>query len=70
MRQYGNMRFAQLTVFVAMTAGLLSLVTRIDSTIHVCVIHLGGIFISIIFWIMEERAADYWCTGTGSEQSR
>lgn len=63
MRHYANMRFAQLTIFVALTGGLIMVVFSKDvpdSPLAKVVLKLTGIFIAVMFWIMEERAADYW----------
>ncbi len=63
MRQYASMRFAQLTLFIAMTAGLFNLLFGSNSTISGLprdIFKSVGILIAIAFWVMEERAADYW----------
>ena len=65
MRHYANMRFAQLTLFSALTAGL---VTKPwwDADRNplnkwgFVVFAVAGFVIALAFWIMEERAADYW----------
>ena len=63
MRQYGNMRFAQLTLFIAVLAGLLAILFRFDppleSTIRY-ILKFGGLIITIVFWVMEERSTSYW----------
>ncbi|CAD6491833.1 MAG: hypothetical protein ANIMEMIM_00227 [Candidatus Argoarchaeum ethanivorans] len=63
MCQYGNMRFAQLTLFIAMTAGLLTALFTSNpplSSLVRFVLKVGGLIITVVFWIMEERATDYW----------
>lgn len=63
MRWYSNIRFAQLTLFVAMTAGLLTVIAPSDppfSHTVTVVLKIGGCLTVIFFWIMEERAAEYW----------
>ena len=63
MRHYANMRFAQLTIFVALTGGLIAVLFNKDSLPSLPtknVLKVVGIFIAVMFWIMEERAADYW----------
>lgn len=63
MRQYGNMRFAQLTLFVAITAGLLNMVfvsTTPLSQWAKLALEVSGGLVGIAFWIMEERAARYF----------
>jgi hypothetical protein len=63
MRHYANMRFAQLTLFFALTGGFLSKVLDsehpVSSSLQVF-LETGGLLASAAFWIMEERAADYW----------
>ena len=63
MRDYGNRRFALMTLFIALTAGLLSIDFAQDPPLSSqvrCALKLVGSITSIVFWIMEERAADYW----------
>jgi hypothetical protein len=63
MRQYGSVRFAQLTLFIALTAGLLTATFTSNPPISPTIkftLKVGGIITVIVFWIMEERAADYW----------
>lgn len=63
MRHYANMRFAQLTIFVALTGGLIIVLfskDAPDSPLAKAILKVAGIFIAAMFWIMEERAADYW----------
>jgi len=63
MRQYGNMRFAQLTLFIAMTGGLLAALFTSNpplSSLARFLLKIGGLIITVVFWIMEERAVDYW----------
>lgn len=59
MRHYGNMRFAQLTLFAGITAGLLSIMVAgspPSGSLKVT-IPLGGLVVTFAFWIIEERAA-------------
>jgi len=63
MRQYENMRFAQLTLFIALTAGLLTVLFTSNpplSSLVMFVLKIGGLIVTVVFGIMEERAADYW----------
>lgn len=64
MRHYGNMRFAQLTLYVVITAAQLSILFNSDLTkpsFLICkLLELGGIIVTIVFFIMEERAVTYW----------
>lgn len=63
MRQYGNMRFAQLTLFIALTASLLMGLFTSNPALSFLVrfvLKIGGLITTVVFWIMEERAADYW----------
>jgi hypothetical protein len=62
MRHYGNMRFAQMTLFAAITAGLTSAIIN-DKTPYQwlgVIVGFGGAVATSIFWVLEERAADYW----------
>lgn len=57
-RHYSNLRFAMLTVFVAITGGLLaahySESITVDSTVFgMNIIRVAGIWISIVFFIFE-----------------
>ena len=61
MRQYTNMRFAQLTIFVALTGSLV--VVGFGGSLakpNSIVLAVVGILIAVVFWVMEERAADFW----------
>ena len=63
MRQYGNMRFAQLTLFIVLIAGLLTVLFTSDpplTSLVGFVLKIGGLIITVVFWIIEERAADHW----------
>ena len=63
MRHYGNMRFAQLTLYFAFTAALVAAIFTTDppltAGIRVTLKHVGMIG-SIAFGVMEERATCYW----------
>ena len=68
-RHYSNLRFAMLTVFVAITGGLLAAnysgTITVDSTIFgINIIRVVGIWISIVFFIFEVALniylADLW----------
>ncbi|WP_162085244.1 hypothetical protein [Sulfuriferula nivalis] len=63
LRQYGNMRFAQLTLFVAVTGGLLAANFSKDIGLSACqklAVAFFGLLISMAFWVMEERSTDWW----------
>lgn len=63
MRQYGNMRFAQLTLFIVLTAGLMTVLFTSDlpsTSLVGLVLKIGGLIVTVVFWIMEERATDHW----------
>ena len=63
MRHYGNMRFAQLTIFIAITGALLKFRFESNSSLP-CVIKqlvaLGGLIISVVFLIMEISSSYLW----------
>lgn len=63
MRHYGSMRFAQLTLFSAITAGLAKVAQESAQGWPVSVqaaVCGAGALVAAAFWVMEERAADYW----------
>jgi hypothetical protein len=63
LRHYSNMRFAQMTLFAAITAGLWSATHGLKTSpqwLGAIIIGIGGVITVAIFWVMEERAADYW----------
>ena len=63
MRHYGNMRFAQLTLYFALTAGLVTVVFTLNPPLGPGLrrgLMLVGAVASAAFGVMEERAADYW----------
>ena len=63
LRQYGNMRFAQLTLLVAVSGGLLAAVFSKDVGLSIYqkwAVEFFGLLITVAFWIMEESATDWW----------
>ena len=63
MRHYANMRFAQLTLYFAVTAGLVTALFTVNPSLDHrirFVLKIVGIVLSAAFGVMEERAADYW----------
>src|SRR5688500_13698402 len=63
MRLFINMRFAQLTLFIAITAALLNVVFSKDPSAlpgTSIALKLGGLLAVVVFWVMEERAADFF----------
>jgi hypothetical protein len=64
LRHYGNMRFAQLTIFIALTGGLIVFVfTKLNPVSQLEIIiafEVLGIFISIMFLIIERSSTMKW----------
>lgn len=64
LRHYGNMRFAQLTIFIALTGGLIVFVfTKLYPVSQLEIIiafEVLGIFISIMFLIIERSSTMKW----------
>ena len=63
MRHYANMRFAQLTLYFALTAGLITALFTVAPPLSDnlrLVLKIIGALASAAFGVMEERAADYW----------
>jgi hypothetical protein len=63
MRHYASMRFAQLTIFAAITAALLKFLLDSNSSLQPTIKELltwGGFVISLVFWVMEISSALMW----------
>jgi hypothetical protein len=63
MRQYGTMRFAQLTLFVAASGALLLAALKPLGEVsggRRNAVRIGGLILTVIFWILEERSTAYW----------
>ena len=62
MRHYGNMRFAQLTLFTALTAGLLGAAASPpdDMPWLRLLLAVAGAVSALAFWVMELRSSEYW----------
>ena len=63
MRHYANMRFAQLTIFIAITAALLKFLFDSNSPLQFTireVLTWGGFLISLVFWAMEISSTYMW----------
>jgi len=61
LRQYTGMRFAQMTLFVAITGGLVSMLKDGSPFSWLWVIiGVFGVISGGIFWVLEERSVDYW----------
>ncbi len=63
MRFYGNVRFATLTVFAALTRGILTFIFKRESHLTPLlqfVLKIIGIFITLTFWIAEVSAVILW----------
>jgi len=61
LRHYGNIRFAQLTVFLAITAGLVTCVFTFNlSEPAKLLFKIGGVIISVLFWIVDISDMYLW----------
>lgn len=62
MRTYINMRFAQLTIFLAITGLLINEYVKDVSTASPLktAFQIGGLIVGLIFWLMEERSSDFF----------
>jgi hypothetical protein len=61
-RFYGNMRFAQLTLFSAVTAALLTIVFKTQPSLSESLkmaLEIGGLVSTFVIWTMEERSTGY-----------
>lgn len=61
-RHHGNLRFAQLTLFSALTGGLLSIMfgQKAQPALLKGVLESLGIVLSICFFVIEYRTTAYW----------
>jgi hypothetical protein len=63
LRHHSNLRFAQLTLFVAATGGLISVVFSKSPALTIAAktgLKLFGLIATLAFFIMEERTALFW----------
>jgi len=63
LRHYGSMRFALLTLFLAIIGGLLVSVfgDQVQPPVAVrTILRVGGALSSVAFLVMEQRACRYW----------
>lgn len=62
MRQFGNIRFSQMTLFVALTGGLLVGLFQVSTLTPIAKasLKIGGSLFTLLFWIMDARAMAYW----------
>ncbi len=61
-RFYGNMRFAQLTLFSAITAALLTIIFKTQPALTESIktsLEIGGVVSTFVLWVMEERSTSY-----------
>ncbi len=61
-RWYSNIRFAQLTLFLAVTAAIFNRAFNPSPLpdIIAALLKAGGIVAAVAFWYLEKRADDYW----------
>lgn len=62
LRFYGNMRFAQLTLFSAITAALLTIIFKTEPPLVEPIktaLKIGGLVSTFVLWVMEERSTGY-----------
>jgi hypothetical protein len=63
MRHYGNLRFAQLTLFMTATAAAIAALTTLNPPLvgwRQVAVALVGLVVSLVFSIIEERSTDMW----------
>jgi hypothetical protein len=62
-RQHSTMRFAQLTLFIAITAALLNVYFGRSIPLPTganLALKIAGLLVVVIFWVMEERVGDFF----------
>lgn len=63
LRFYGNLRFAQLTLFFAITAALLTIIFAINPPLDDLaryIVKFVGLVITFLFWLIEQSSNRYW----------
>ena len=60
MRHYSNLRFAQLTIFFAVTGGLILGVTQGSESLDRDALRFAGLVVVLAFWVLEQRILNYW----------
>jgi len=61
-RLFQNIRFAQLTVFIAVAGALIGVTFTAPATISpvlMIVVKFGGLLVTLLFWILQERTVLY-----------
>ena len=62
-RQFQSMRFAQLTVFLAIIGVILNLLFgggEVLTPIRALLLKLGGLIMTLLFWVQQERTMLWW----------
>ncbi len=63
MRHYSKLRFAQLTLYFALSAGLMSVIftsdPKITGDLRICLVSIG-ILTSLVFFVIELRITKFW----------
>jgi hypothetical protein len=62
-RHFQTIRFAQLTIFIALTGGLLNVLFGRAATLPLwgsIIIRIAGLLISLLYWVLQERTMLYW----------
>ena len=63
LRHYSSLRFAQMTIFLAISGALASTFLEKNESLNPIIkfcIEIGGVFLTVMFWIMEESATKKW----------
>lgn len=63
MRFYGNLRFAQMSLFSLLSSGLISIVFRPDNSLPLSlkwILKVLGMMLVILFYIIEKRSTKFW----------
>jgi hypothetical protein len=62
-RQFQTLRFAQLSVYLAIMGVLLNIIVKDASTTNQVarwLLQFGGLAVTLLFWIHQERTMAYW----------
>lgn len=61
-RHWSTLRFAQLTIYIALTAGLLNILYARAAPVGrtAVAIEVAGLLTTVLYWVLQERTMLYW----------
>ncbi len=61
-RHWSTLRFAQLTIYIALSASLMNMAVSGGGSTPVArlLIKVAGLVVALVFWVLQERTMLYW----------